>query len=71
MFGWSRTTTPATRPTTVTDDEPGLREMLAKGSDATFLRKMVGCASQRLLELEEGEVIGAKHGKREVTRRRW
>ncbi len=36
----------------MTDDKIALRELLEKGSDATFLRKMIGFAAQRLMELE-------------------
>jgi hypothetical protein len=45
----------------MTDDKIALREMLEKGSDATFLREMIGFAAQRLMELEVGEVTGAAH----------
>ena len=43
----------------MTDDKIALRQMLEKGSDATFLREMIGFAAQRLMELEVGEVTGA------------
>ena len=36
----------------MTDDRIALRELLEKGSDATFLREMIGYAAQRLMELE-------------------
>jgi transposase-like protein len=52
----------------MTDDRIALREMLEKGSDATFLREMIGFAAQRLMELEVGEVIGAAHGERSPDR---
>ncbi len=52
----------------MTDDKIALREMLEKGSDATFLREMVGFAAQRLMELEVGEVTGAAHGERSPYR---
>jgi len=42
----------------MTDDKIALRQMLEKGSDATFLREMIGFAAQRLMELEVGEVTG-------------
>ncbi|MGK7866353.1 IS256 family transposase [Falsiroseomonas sp. E2-1-a20] len=48
----------------MTDDKIALRQMLEKGSDATFLREMIGFAAQRLMELEVGEVTGAAHGER-------
>ena len=46
----------------VTDHETALRELLAKGSDATFLREMIGFAAQRLMELETETLTGAAHG---------
>ena len=49
-------------------DATFLREMLEKGSDATFLREMIGFAAQRLMELEGGEVTGAAHGERSPNR---
>jgi transposase-like protein len=52
----------------MTDDRIALREMLEKGSDATFLREMIGFAAQRLMELEVGEVTGAAHGERSPGR---
>jgi putative transposase len=52
----------------MTDDKIALREMLEKGSDATFLREMIGFAAQRLMELEVGEVTGASHGERSPDR---
>ena len=48
----------------MTDDRIALRELLEKGSDATFLREMIGFAAQRLMELEVGELTGAGHGER-------
>jgi putative transposase len=52
----------------MTDDRIALREMLEKGSDATFLREMIGFAAQRLMELEVGELTGAAHGERSPDR---
>ena len=52
----------------MTDDKIALREMLEKGSDATFLREMIGFAAQRLMELEVGEVTGAAPGERSPNR---
>lgn len=52
----------------MTDDKIALRQMLEKGSDATFLREMIGFAAQRLMELEVGEVTGAAHGERSPER---
>jgi putative transposase len=48
----------------MTDDQTALREMLAKGSDASFLREMIGFAAERLMELEVGGLTGAAHGER-------
>jgi len=55
-------------PTTMTDEMIALREMLEKGSDATFLREMIGFAAQRLMELEVGGLTGAAHGERSPDR---
>ncbi len=52
----------------MTDDKIALRQMLEKGSDATFLREMIGLAAQRLMELDVGEVTGAAHGERSPDR---
>jgi putative transposase len=52
----------------MTDDRIALRELLEKGSDATFLREMIGFAAQRLMELEVGELAGAGHGERSPDR---
>lgn len=52
----------------MTDDKIALRQMLEKGSDATFLREMIGFAAQRLMELEVGEVTGAAPGERSPDR---
>ena len=52
----------------MTDDKTALRDLLAKGSDATFLREMIGFAAERLMELEVGELTGAAHGERSPDR---
>ena len=52
----------------MTDDRIALRELLEKGSDATFLREMIGFAAQRLMELETEELSGAGHGGRSPER---
>ena len=52
----------------MTDDRIALRELLEKGSDATFLREMIGFAAQRLMELEPEELCGAGHGERSPER---
>ena len=52
----------------MTTDEIAPREMLAKGSDATFLREMIGFTAERLMELDVGELTGAGHGERSPER---
>jgi putative transposase len=52
----------------MTDDRIALRELLEKGSDATFLREMIGFAAQRLMELESEGLCGAAHGERSAER---
>ena len=54
--------------TTMTDDKIALRELLEKGSDATFLREMIGFAAQRLTELDMEARCGAAHGERSAER---
>ncbi len=53
----------------MTDDKIALRELLEKGSDATFLREMIGFAAQRLMELESEVLCGAGDGERSAERR--
>ena len=53
----------------MTEDTIALRALLEKGSDATFLREMIGFAAQRLMELETDGLCGAGHGERSVDRR--
>ena len=52
----------------MTDQETALRELLAKGTDASVLRAMIGFAAERLMELEIGELTGAAHGERSPDR---
>ena len=52
----------------MTDDKIALRELLEKGSDATFLREMIGFAAQRLMELETEALCGASYGERSADR---
>jgi transposase len=40
----------------MTDDKIALRELLEKGSDASFLREMIGFDAERLMALETEEV---------------
>jgi putative transposase len=53
----------------MTEDTIALRALLEKGSDATFLREMIGFAAQRLMELETDALCGAGHGERSADRR--
>src|SRR3977135_213625 len=53
----------------MTDEKITLRALLEKGSDATFLREMIGFAAQRLMELESEGLCGAGHGERSADRR--
>ena len=52
----------------MTDERIALRELLEKGSDATFLREMIGFAAHRLMELDAEGACGAGHGERSVGR---
>ncbi len=53
----------------MTDEKIALRELLEKGFDVTFLREMVGFATNRLMELEMEGVCGAGPGERTEARR--
>ena len=48
----------------MTTDKIALRELLEKGSDATFLREMIGFAAERLMALETKTLCGAASGER-------
>src|SRR3978361_1077430 len=52
----------------MTDDTIALRELLEKGSDATFLREMIGFAAERLMALETENLCGAGPGERSNDR---
>ena len=52
----------------MTDERIALRELLEKGSDATFLREMIGFAAHRLMELDADGACGAAHGERSPER---
>ena len=52
----------------MTDDKIALRELLEKGSDASFLREMISFAAERLMALESNALCGAGHGERSADR---
>ena len=52
----------------MTDDQTVLRALLEKGSDATFLREMIGFAAERLMQLETEVACGAAPGERSAGR---
>jgi putative transposase len=52
----------------MTDETMGLRGLLEKSADATFLREMIGFAAHRLMELDAEEACGAGHGERSADR---
>jgi transposase-like protein len=52
----------------MTTDKIALRELLEKGSDATFLREMIGFAAERLMALETETLCGAASGERSAER---
>ena len=52
----------------MTDQETALREPLAKGTDASVLREMIGFAAEHLMELEVGGMTGAAHCERNPDR---
>jgi putative transposase len=54
---------------TMTEDKIALRALLEKGSDATFLREMIGFAAERLMQLETDVLCGASAGERTGERR--
>ena len=52
----------------MTDDRIALRKLLKKGSDATFLREMIGFAAHRLVKQDAEGGRGAGHGERSTER---
>jgi len=53
----------------MTDHKIALRELLETGSDASFLREMIGFAAGRLMALETEELCGPAPGERPAERR--
>jgi transposase-like protein len=52
----------------MTEQRTALRERLAKWTDASFLRKMIGFSAERLMELEVGGMTAAAYGERTSDR---
>jgi transposase-like protein len=52
----------------MTEQETARRELLAKGTDVSFLREMIGFAAERLMEPEVGGMTGAADGERSPDR---
>src|ERR1700710_1501862 len=57
------------RTTPMTEDKIALRALLEKGSDASFLREMIGFAAERLMQLETEGLCNAAPGERSADRR--
>jgi transposase-like protein len=52
----------------MTTDMINLRDLVEKSPDADLLRKMIGFASERLMELEVGAATGAADGEKDPAR---
>ena len=52
----------------MTDERMALQSLLEKTPDADFLRRMIGFAAQRLMELDIENRTGAGHGERSPDR---
>jgi putative transposase len=52
----------------MTDERMALQSLLEKTPDADFLRRMIGFAAQRLMELDIESRTGAAHGERSPDR---
>lgn len=57
------------RTTEITDHVVNLRMLVEKTPDADILRKMIGFAAERLMELEIGAATGAGYGEKSAERR--
>jgi putative transposase len=52
----------------MTDTMMDLRALVEKTPDADLLREMIGCAAERLMELEVGGLTGAAYGEKSAER---
>jgi transposase-like protein len=52
----------------MTDPIMHLRSLLEKASGADILREMISFATERLMEMEVGNLTGAGHGKKSAAR---
>jgi transposase-like protein len=52
----------------MTDEIMALRGLMEKNADADLLREMIGCAAERLMDLEVGGLTGAAHGEKSAER---
>lgn len=52
----------------MTDEMMSLRTLVEKTLDADVLREMIGCAAERLIEMEVGGLTGAGYGEKSPDR---
>ena len=52
----------------MTDERMALQSLLEKTPDAEFLRRMIGFAAQRMMDVEVESLTGAAHGERSAER---
>ncbi len=52
----------------MTDEMMSVRALIEKAPDADLLREMIGLATQRLMELEVGQLTGAAYGEKSAER---